>query len=243
MICSLTAYNRPEYLKKVLESLGEAIDLCIEPVLLVVSIDASEQRQVIRKMVDSSPINTYTKVQAEHLGLQANTLDALSRAWEIAEAFTDDFVLHLEDDLVLAPDALNMACYMRDTYRESQDTGFISLTNVHNDPEPGKNGNCYRAPWFECHVWGTWRTIWDNLMLPEWPHDWYDHWAAFVNDHEMWDMYQVLPELSRSKSIGEIGTHSNADFHKTHNPKVWAGEIDQWELEPYTAEFNVPVPA
>lgn len=238
MIVSLTAYNRPEYLRRVLKSLEVAIDHCPEPVFLVASVDgpASEvQREIIDMLPDGR--GNWKFLYTKNLGLQENTFKALSEAWDVAARLDEDFVLHLEDDLVLAPDALRMACWMRDAYRHDVKTAFISLTNVHND-EPDNWSGAYRAPWFECHVWGTWRVMWETLMIPNWPHDWEDHWAAFVNDREMWHLYQAIPNLSRSKSIGEFGVHSNSDYHRTHNPKHFA---DQPYDGPYEAEFNVPV--
>jgi hypothetical protein len=247
VIVSLTAYNRPDYLEQVLESLEVAISYCPEPVFLVSSVDgpASDvQAQILDMLPGDDPGNhkrDHKYLSTENLGLQKNTLRALDEAWGIADGHGEDFLLHLEDDLVLAPDALRMACWMRDAYRDDPETGFISLTNVHND-EPENWAGAYRSPWFECHLWGTWRPIWDNLMRPDWPHGWFDHWAAMVNDQKMWGLLQAIPNLSRSKSIGEFGVHSNSEYHVLHNPKHYAGDALPALVPPtYKAEFNVPV--
>jgi hypothetical protein len=239
MIISMTAYNRPEYLKPVLESLEEAIYICDEPVFVVVSIDYSDRWMEIADMLPHGRGWYHYYSDREKGGLQRNTLRALDYGWSLARRLGEDFVLHLEDDLLLAPDALEMACWMRDECRNVEDIGFVTLTNVHNDPVPEKYGNVYRSPWFECHAWGTWRPVWRRLR-DNWPHEWDDHWAARVNDLEMFGLLQALPELSRSKSIGEYGVHSNSDYHAQHNPKVYAGDIE-YPVQRYTLEMNVPV--
>jgi hypothetical protein len=152
----------------------------------------------------------------------------------------EDFVLHLEDDLVLAPDALDLAVWMRETFRDCADKicPFISLTRVGEPPDPADHHRVLMTSWFECHVWGTWRPIWFNQLRPSWPHQWPNHWAAIVNDGDhraepalslpsvMQGRMQAQPALSRSYSIGVRGVHCDEGAHQAHNPFAeWAGNV------------------
>lgn len=224
MICSLTAYNRPEFLGPVIESFQIAAAELVEPVFLVVSVDKSDKQDEIVEMLPHGR-GTYVYPSQVHLGLQRNTLRALEDAWSLATRFGERFVLHLEDDLVLAPDALKLAAYMRDRYEHDEDVRFVGLTQVNFEPATVDYLQVTKSDWFDCHVWGTWLDVWHWDMLPNWPHEWDDHWAAFVNENEMWGGAQVLPYLSRSKSIGVYGEHCTEEFHETHNPKVFAGDV------------------
>ena len=222
MIVSMTAYDRVEYAAPVLASYLEAVDQLDEPVTLVVALDWSDEAGAMAALLPTDEII----VQPSHVGLQVNTLAALREAWAVAGEQGEDFVLHLEDDLVLAPDALRLAAWMRDNYRDDDHVGFVSLTEAQHDPGPGDryavavNGN------FECHVWGTWAPMWER-MEEDWPHEWETHWAARFNDElHMYGRSQARPLLSRSRSIGVHGQHCNEHYHALHNPRVYAGDLE-----------------
>lgn len=249
MILSLTAADRPGYLAQVLTSVVGASQRCSEDVYLVASVEPTPFARFTSEMLH--PFNGVTVVQDQRLGLQANTLAALDLAWELAELHGEDFVLHLEDDLVLAPDALECAVWMRDTFRECalSVVPFVSLTRVGDPPPADDHHRVILDKWFECHVWGTWRSVWESELRPAWPHAWPNHWAAIVNDgdhravpdigHEpvMKGRYQAQPALSRSYSIGVRGVHCDVNAHATHNPfGDWAGTIDVLEGEWWCAD-------
>lgn len=221
MIVSLTAFNRLDYTAEVVESLRVARARLDEPVTLVVSLDWSEQAAEMRALLEPDVLIE----QPQRRGLQLNTRLALDRAWELADAQGDDFVLHLEDDLVLAPDALECAAWMRDRYRHDDQVGWVALTEVHTVPDRQEHHAVGLFSWFECHAWGTWRPMWEQFRA-DWPHEWPTHWAARVNDRSMFGTMQARPMLSRSKSIGVYGQHCNPDFHERHNPRVYAGDLN-----------------
>lgn len=221
MIVSMTAFDRVEYAAEVAESLRVARERLDEPVTLVVSLDWSERSGEMRELLAPDVLLD----QTQRRGLQLNTRLVLDRAWELAGERGDDFVLHLEDDLVLAPDALECAAWLRDRYRDDDRVGWVSLTEVHTIPGDDDHHAVGLFPWFECHVWGTWRPMWEQLR-GDWPHEWSNHWAARVNDRSMFGTVQARPLLSRSRSIGVYGQNCNPSFHERHNPRVYAGDLD-----------------
>jgi hypothetical protein len=224
VVVSLTAYNRVDYLRETVDRLYAAVDAIDEPVFIVARVEPSDVQDVITSIIGGGR-GTYVTVNDEKLGLQANTLAVLDDAWRVADLFREDFVLHLEDDLLISEDALQLAAWMRETYRGHKTADFVGLTNVHNEPTPEDYGEVVLTDWFECHVWGTWDYVWKNKLRPRWPHEWYDHWAARVNEGDIM-RNQVIPSLSRSYSIGVYGEHCNPDFHARHNPRIWAGQLD-----------------
>ena len=221
MIVSMTAYNRVQYAEPVVASYLAAVDQLDEPVTLVVAVDHSDR---VDEMVALLPTDEIT-VQPSRVGLQRNTLAALQEAWAIADEQGDDFVLHLEDDLLLAPDALRLAAWMRDHYRDDDRVGFVSLTETQHVPEADEHHAVALFDHFECHVWGTWRPGWEQ-MLADWPHEWDTHWAARYVERQMFGLQQARPLLSRSRSIGVHGQHCNESYHEDHNPRVYAGDLE-----------------
>lgn len=121
MIVSLTAYNRLDYLRDTLASIDvAAAAIYPEPTFLVARVEPSPVQAQVLDMIGSDR-GTYVTLNDELLGNPLNTLAALEDAWRLANHFGEDFVLHLEDDFLLAPDALAMHTHMRDLYRYDLD--------------------------------------------------------------------------------------------------------------------------
>lgn len=234
MIVSLTAYNRPDLLEQVLDSLADAkarfeLERGGENVHLVAQVEPSAYGSYITGMIAGQKIfdgSVHVLLNSERLGLQLNTKQVLKRAWALADTIGEDFVLHLEDDLLIAPDALLFSAWARDEYRAAEDIRFVGLTSVLRAPPVEDWHRAFRTGWFDCHGWGTWRDVWEHDLRPSWPDEWWDHWAARVNDEEMFGGEQLLPCLSRSCSIGVHGEHCNTDYHVRHNPELYAGDVE-----------------
>lgn len=227
MIVSLTAYDRPEYLTETLYALQQARKHIAEGVILVARVEPSPVAEDVRDLIEGwrvHPRGTYVTINERRLGLQHNTFEALSDAWAVAERMKEDFVLHLEDDFVLSPDALAMHAWMRDTYRRDANVFFTGSYGCRTADEvkPGWETKVYRGTSFSCRAWGHWRDVWDNELRAEWPHGegivkdgLPAEWAWFVNERVMdGRKEQVLPELSRVMHIGIEGEHSTPELHR-----------------------------
>lgn len=225
MIVSLTAFQRPDLLEQTLAAFAVAVEEADEEVALVARVEPSPHKESILR--ELAPHASSVTVNDQRLGLQKNTLLVLRDAWGLADTAGDDFVLHLEDDLVIAPDALRLAAWMRDHYRDDGNVPFVALTQTGECPtDPDAWMAVSTSPWFECHVWGTWRPGWEEL-LAAWPHEWPNHWAQRVNDSVMAGRLQARPLLSRSASVGVYGVHCNPYYHERHNPNgAWAAHVD-----------------
>jgi hypothetical protein len=229
MIVSLTAYDRPEYLRETMAHLAVAASVLTEPTVVLAHIEPSDKLDEVLSCLKPYPY-VYCRVNQERLGLQANTLAALTWAWSVAAVADgiEDFVLHLEDDLLISRDGLRLVAWMRDTYRDDPGVMSACLTNTGKAEDIGPEfwPLVHETSHFECHTWGTWRPDWEK-MLAIWPHEWHDHWAARITyEGGMSGRHQMIPVLSRSRSIGIRGQHCRPENHVIHNPRVWAEEYE-----------------
>ncbi len=219
----MTAYNRLDYLTQTMEALEEAIAYVEEPVFLVARVEPSKVAEHVAAGIGSGMRGRYVTVNDKRLGLGENTYAALTDAWAVADRMEEDFVLHLEDDFVVSPDALRLAAFMRDYYREARDVEYVGLggTREATDWEAPNIRYCVK---FSCAGWGTWREHWENVMRPNWPHadglvkeGVRSEWAFSVDKYGMMTK-QAVPVLGRITHIGIEGTHSTQKFYD----KGWA---------------------
>ncbi len=235
MIVSLTAYNRPDYLRKVVHALIDAESFLEEPLHVVARVEPSKHSDAIMDMLDRE--GWHALVNETRKGLQQNTWAVLCDAWAYAAEESDDFVLHLEDDFVISPDGLRLAAWMRDKYRHSGKL-FTGLGGTRMGGDPSEIRSCSA---FSCAAWGTWQSVWEKLMKPTWPHGKGiikegvpAEWAYFVDDAKLMrgEHLQVVPVLGRVTHIGIEGTHST----EAHYVRGWRDR--PFLREPYTGDYS-----
>jgi hypothetical protein len=234
VIVSLTAWKRPHYLRETLDALEAAGSEIDELVYVVTRVEPNEREDEVLALLDRGP-HWRTILNEKRLGLQRNNLAAISDAWELAALTGEDYVLGLSEDIVLAPDALRLAVWMRERYRTDRQVQFTGLFSG-AEPERFKAGGDAEPPagylrvtkseWFYCQGWGTWRDRWEEDWLPNWNRvgrD--DSWDSNVNPFVMQGRVQTLPLLSRCKHIGLLdGTHSTPENFVNDNPTRFAGD-------------------
>lgn len=210
MFCSLTAYNRPHYLRQVVPSINEAARYLDEPLHLFVRVDPSPVTSAVLEELNKIETHLVTTVNPQKLGCAANTKAPIQDAFDAGA----DFVFHLEDDLVLAPGALHLAAWLRDQYRDDSEVLCIGVKSVWTT-SPGDENLIRLTEWFGCHTWGTWRPEWEHNFVPGWEDKregeaGYLGWDVQINNRIMQGLAQTLPLLSRSQHIGERGTFANS---------------------------------
>ena len=100
---TICAYNRPDYLDQVLESLHVALRLC--PEFRVERIFIGVDQGGVINPVECTDYNLEVVYWPEHLGVTEHPRRLLQYAFvERGSSFN----LHLEDDTVLAPDAIRL---------------------------------------------------------------------------------------------------------------------------------------
>lgn len=234
VIVSLTAWKRPYYLREVLDAVDAASSEIDEPLYVVTRVEPSERQDEVMALLDRG-WRWRTILNEEHLGLQRNNLAAISDAWELAGLMGEDYLLGMSDDIVLAPDALRLAVWMRERYRAERQVLFTGLFSA-AEPERFEAGGDAEPPagylritkseWFYCQGWGTWRDRWEEDWLPNWNRGGRDDsWDSNVNPFVMHGRVQALPLLSRCKHIGLLeGTHSTPETFVNDSPTRFAGD-------------------
>src|SRR5882724_5024243 len=203
----MTANNRPEYFKAVLDSWKNVrgiwnMNICLEP-----SEHSREMNTIVREMCDERFIVTHNK---EKLGVKDNPFHALDNLFKLGAPF----VVLAEDDILVSNDIIE---YFYWAAREYQHDETISTVCAFSNHGGADTNEVLLAPSF-CSplVWGTWKNRWDiNLHR-----DWY-------SDERGWDYglnfrtrergeRALFPLQSRSSHIGDYGgTHATPELSQS----------------------------
>lgn len=191
-----------------------------------------------------------------NMGCNANIRQAVQMAFDAGS----DFNLHVEDDIVLSPDALELATWF---YNLPERDEYVCL-NLFSDwkPEPGKELAMAEKFGFYPWGWACTRAMWEKYLAPEWdtkrfgPTGWDWSIGMTIQRHGL----KVLrPYLSRALNIGrDMGLHmSREHWDENFSQQVvseggyWIGDIahiaqrlpadfrehpDQWYLDELKAE-------
>ena len=250
---AISAYNRPEYSRRSLAAIMGAKGFSPEKYSIYCSIDCDANGDINPEVYSiyasySGPLTLGTA--PIKLGCNYNVKAALELAWED----NPDFVLMIEDDIVISDDALQYIEWAAGKYKDDPSVRTIGLWG-HDDGigNPGSPvsekdyGMAMRQNYFTCWGWGTWRDRY-NEMNETWTtgddsHD--TSWDVIVSSH-LGERVEILPAISRAYNCGEHGG--------THRGRAWPGlvasglvdpdgEIEYWEhkLTPLDKEWPVYV--
>lgn len=231
VIC-MTSYNRPQYFRRVLEALSRCTG--VENYVLVACIEpGNEENRALVEAVDFAecrPIFNRRK-----LGCTANTHQAFSKGFQLA-----DFVILVEDDVLLARDAITYLEFCRRRYIDDQNVLSVAAYNRSKSCDPESYHEICRRQHFTPWAIGFWRERW-QLIAPGWLRERRVSWDVRLT-HEFCQkrgLYAIYPQLSRAQNIGaEGGTYCpGAEWHRQnqHVP-LWTEDIDMprgefWERE------------
>lgn len=195
-IITMTAFNRPKYLEAVLDAL-KVCD-CIEGYTILARVEPGNQ-EVIDLLNSIDFCEKVVTVNSQVLGNCMNTLAALDDGFD-----KSDFVVHVEDDIVLAKDALGLFEACRTRYE--QNPHVFSITAYNADVNSQEEKKLSVRQWFHPWGWATWinrheaiRKQWDKKS-----------WDTHVNLRLRNGRYEIFPMVSRAQNIGvEGGIHAN----------------------------------
>jgi hypothetical protein len=216
-----TAWRRPYYLERTLESWSRAAAL-LKPDRFVISLGITDryaqQVDVIDRARDRFPV----ELEILHQSTGGNPgVDGPHRA--IGEAgqylFSDEkveFLVFGEEDVLVSDDVL---LYMEWARRRFAARPEVLTACAHSVggmgwdwPEPAQDADADQQevtvlPYFNPWCWGTWRDRWAGVLEPNWcwqalAHSTGYDWAI---EGLMSRQYRsVVPEASRSQNIGEL---------------------------------------
>ena len=192
----IVAYNRPNYLRRVLDNLADCDGIEGYPVrsvrvpwyhstdrilnsrartqvhIFIDPADREETRETVKTVAKSFTASKITRVSTHstRLGPHKNIRYAVNDAFESYDA---RFVIVLEDDVILSRDALMFMEYARDTFEN--DTNVFTATgyanNCHREHcvvDPAFRHRTTRRKHFTPWFWGTWRDRWQELHKSTW---------------------------------------------------------------------------
>lgn len=225
-IITMCHYARPEYSRRALEALAKCDG--IEEYRVLAHVDRcpdSDILALVGQVLASAAIpNLWITTYPSRVGVNVNT------AWALAHAFEDggaEFVIHVEDDILLAPDALRFFEHCAVAYRD--DPAVFSVTAYNRlqvCPDPDRWHDLQRREWYHGWGWGIWRDRWAECDVAQAPGTWDVHIHRNVM-HRPRRRVEIHPTLSRSQNIGarsSLHTFSEEWHAENHHVKHWAGD-------------------
>jgi hypothetical protein len=238
-VITLSLFNRPKYTIQVLEHLRKCKGISEYTILPVIdnqpmSNNQDVMLQILHHFAKDGLNIDQPRFHEENVGCNANIFTCLNLGFQIA-----DFLIHIEDDILLSKDALKYFEWAKDKYKDDQSVFTIDAYNN----EQGLNGNSayevLKAPSFK--PWGVawFRNRWEGIK-DDWKFDFGPRYrdGKCIFKQGGWDVYtkailrgdrnRIYPRLARCFNIGALGgAHTpSEEFHwAKHKIDVWAGNI------------------
>lgn len=216
---SITAFNRPQYLKKVIKSLSknnltgyDKLYCGLEPGYQE-TIDICSNIKFIPTELIVNPVN---------FGVRKNPYELLNKIFQD----NSEFNVYIEEDSLLSPDAISLANYHYDNFKDNKDILLCSFYNYFKQPS---NYNTIQKSqllyWnnFVAIGFSLFKYSWEEYMKPYWFSDeivtemggkgigWDWSVRASMKKH---NLKVLTPSLPRSIHIGENGVHCSPRRHK-----------------------------
>jgi hypothetical protein len=217
-VISVIAYQRPQYFRNLLEALSKCHG--IEKYTVLFCLEPSESGVIELAQNFDAAKEVIVQVNPKRLGFNQNIRQGVETGFQYG-----DFVILLEEDLILAPDALVWFEDAREKYQDDPSVFTVSAysDNCHHPKErvpPYLHFATGRREHFTPWAWGTWRDRFAEINRT------YIGWDMQMNFHAppparyghvhmgkpglRRDRHEVFPLLSRVNNIGvEGGTHVN----------------------------------
>jgi len=226
LIVTSTHYRRFIYSLQSLEHLARCRG--VGEVIYIASCDPSPETPEIVDHINRLPCQTVVGVNESRLGCGPNTRRALEIGFETAKCHKTDYVIHVEDDVLLSPDALEMFAHCREQYRHDSEVFTVTVWNrnvsLHHERMAHE---LRRSQWFSPWAWATWLDRWQEINR-----NWIDEpWDVSLNMVARKSRFQIYPTLSRSQNIGaERGEYCYGREWHAENQHVATWACDRPEM-------------
>jgi len=215
-IITLLFCRRPRYAEIVLEHLRACEG--IENYKLIINVDGPPIPEM--KKVCSSILFAPTDVHYSDINLGCNhsTRAVLRRGFN-----ESDYVIHVEEDVILAPDSLRFFEWARQFVTDQTifNVAALKIPKASAAPKFNTEGNVEKDWSFHCWGWSTWKDRWME-MDKNWSNkdDMNLSWDVHLNDVRSWrNGCELMPHVSRSMNIGKEGGLHCGEFLLPY----WAG--------------------
>lgn len=236
---TVAAYNRPQHLERLLDSLRGQL-LPLDGWQLFVRIDVGGDKfdrvKKVAEAVDFVPSQVFWSNR--NVGINRNTHWLMHHVFEIRKA---DYNVYLEDDLLLSPDAFNLVewyiAHADEVGRDAGDVGAYCLCRLRGGGDPaevylsralvGWGFLMSRHQWrrFGEPAWCNAEKLWGRPMM------WDSSLANYIRTCGD-DVYNASPALSRVTNTGRTGEHFTPD---TYDELM---EGHRWQQERRTFKYR-----
>lgn len=210
---TMPVFRRPHYMEQALESIKKCHPRgyrmyigvepgCVETLKLARGVDFAECVVVENKSI---------------LGVGMNVKSLLDRAFSDGSTFN----VHTEEDVVLSPDALDLA----DWY-ESIDDEYACLGLVNYFSDPRRPLDVLETHYFTPIGWCVKKKQWDTVISVDWLHDHRGFDFSVADNISKIKSLTLHPALARSNHIGKYGgVHCSVEYHtmRFENLKISEG--------------------
>lgn len=222
---TLVVNDRPTYLEQTLEALRLC---CLDDYTMFIGVEPGNA-DVLTMCRSITFMRTVVCVNSRRLGVSDNPLETIRRAFAAGSQLN----VALEDDVVLAPDALHL-CNWFETLDASDALCLCLFTYGSDSTKPRE---VVARSHFTPLGWCTTRGMWSNRIEPKWmcdPRGWDFSINKILADSP--GMYVLQPLWSRSNHIGRIGgTHCTPEYHDQTFARL---EISDGRETVYTRLFS-----
>ncbi len=238
-IITISAYDRTEYFRETLEHLSRCYG--IDKYKVFCFIDPSPNTPEISKICQEFYENQKLVIGWH---VNENVLDCngnIFRCLEYGFRYTD-YLIHIEDDIVLAKDALRYFEHCGETYANDRSIFSVCSYNrySHRSYQPTGLTSVYKQKHFDPWGWATWRDRWEEEIKDNWQFGYgprYNKEGEQVLAQGGWDVNmgtiirsdqrRINPNCSRSKNIGEHGRHTpSVEYHRgVHKIEWWSDDF------------------
>lgn len=207
---SISAFQRPDYLRRAVAALKDCDG--ISGWAVYAAIDRGPKSEECRDVILQAFPNARAVIQNQHVGIGRNVLSAVLRSFlDCATKFN----LHIEEDVVVSPDALRLCQHVVPSLSP---ICFLNRRHETTDEDPSK-----LEGWkdFSPLGWCASRGMFFQVLFPAWE-----------LDQTIWDkrihgamrsagIMGYRPRYSRSLNIGrEGGTNDTPEYFDEHWSKM-----------------------
>jgi glycosyltransferase involved in cell wall biosynthesis len=225
---AISAYNRPEYLQRCIAALYGAKGFDKDKYHIYCAMDCYEDGSFNKDVLDVFFwFRLVPDIAKKKQGCNYTVKKALDMAWED----NPDFVLMLEDDIIISDDALMYVEWAADQYKDDKSVRTIGLWSHdkgYSLPAKLKEtdlGQVMKQNYFTCWGWGTWEDRWEE-MSSTWTTGDDSHnssWDVIMSSH-LGDRVEILPSIARAYNCGEHGG--------TQRGRAWPGVTTSGIIDP-----------
>jgi hypothetical protein len=210
---TIFAYNRPNHLKSLLNSLSlnpeiRYLDLNIfidGPKNDEDTLKVDEVKHIANSYIGSKNITVYTS--NINLGLANSVINGVNK---IFQNYTYQIVL--EDDLIVREDFLKFMLTVNDKYKNNFE---IAGANGYSYPSSIKCKESFFIRGADCWGWSTWKNRWQNVN---------------------WNSQALYKELRKKKLINEFNLMGNFKYSKILKDQI-EHKIDSWAIRWHASMF------